>query len=827
MKIYITFFCLIVAIFSNIKAQDLYFPPIVIGQPWETLNPEDLGWNMEKIPQLYDYLDEKNSKAFILIKDGKIVLEKYFGNFTQDSNWYWASAGKTLTATLTGLAQEEGILNINDKTSKYLGEGWTSFGSANQIDYVDCVDSNSNCSVVEIEGDEPYKLPNGNPSPFSAFADPCIRKDPNSDTLWMAYSWPNFKIKNQLVTPAVDIHLAYSLDSGNKWHFKKKLFESQEMQNPENSNQNGSYDHETINFVPYQIADEIRWAGARLNYFIPEGKGFGERPYTSLHITLFDSKRIEDFNEENSIKLGGNISKNEWGIDLYLPSIIPDFPSNYQFWNEPALYFENGMLYLVLVSFAFDNQSKPDLSKSNVYVFSTVPNGDIKEWIWKYNGELIDSELSSELGGESVTQTEISTTQDGKLILLCTPKIWNENINDFTHKGCKIIEIDNLDNPELSRYEDGELKVLAEINASDAGPSGTAAAAYDPNLAKGVIFGKREKGENLIIRAMIWNTGLHPSSSLSSPGKEDLITIRHQLTMTTGLDYDVENSDCTDPECLKYKADAGSQWYYHNAPYTLLERVIEEASGDNYNQYFFRKLRNKIGMNGLWLKIGFNNVYFSTPRSMARFGLLMLGSGNWGETEIISDKQYLSDMISTSNDFNKSYGYLWWLNGKESFMIPGTTKVFSGSAMPDAPDDVYSALGKDGQILNVSPSKGLILVRMGERPDDQFFISTIFNNEIWKYVNEIMDGETSVADERQFIGISPNPASGYITIQTSEVSKTSEVYKVQIFDILGIELMSETIHPMTASHRMNIERLPKGMYFIKIGDYLDKFIVVE
>ena len=33
---------------------------------------------------------------------------------------------KTLTATVTGIAEQEGYLNINDKVSDYLGTGWTS-----------------------------------------------------------------------------------------------------------------------------------------------------------------------------------------------------------------------------------------------------------------------------------------------------------------------------------------------------------------------------------------------------------------------------------------------------------------------------------------------------------------------------------------------------------------------------------------------------------------------------------------------------------------------------------------------------------------------------
>jgi hypothetical protein len=74
-------------------AQALYFPPIA-GNTWDTLSPAALGWCSSGIDSLYDYLGQRNTKAFILLKDGKIVLERYFGSFTVDSLWYWASAGK-------------------------------------------------------------------------------------------------------------------------------------------------------------------------------------------------------------------------------------------------------------------------------------------------------------------------------------------------------------------------------------------------------------------------------------------------------------------------------------------------------------------------------------------------------------------------------------------------------------------------------------------------------------------------------------------------------------------------------------------------------------
>ena len=441
MKKFILLAFALVSLSQSVRSEDMYFPPIG-SENWETISPESLNWNTEKIDTLYKFLANKNSKAFIVLKGGRIVLEKYFDNFTMDSIWYWASAGKTLTSTLVGIAQEEGLLSINDKTSKYLGEGWTS----------------------------------------------CPKE------------------------------------------------------------------------------------------------------------------------------------------------------------------------------------------------------------------------------------------------------------------------------------------------------------------------------------------------------KEDLITIRHQLTMTTGLDFEVDDVDCTDHECLLYKADAGTQWYYHNAAYTLLENVVENASGKSYNQYYFQKIRNKIGMNGAWFKTGYNNIYYSNPRSMARFGIMIANNGDWEKEVIIKDKNYLNDMITTSQDLNKSYGYLWWLNGKESSMIPGTTIVFKSMLMPDAPHDAYAALGKNGQILCIAPDKDLIIVRMGNEPDDQFFISTKFTNDIWKLLNEVIGNNSSISENKSNLKIAPNPASEYVEISLDRWSPPARwtPSAIKIYNTYGecVKNLSPSLSE-GEGERIDISNLPVGLYFIQIGNYSEKFVVVR
>jgi len=212
--------------------------------------------------------------------------------------------------------------------------------------------------------------------------------------------------------------------------------------------------------------------------------------------------------------------------------------------------------------------------------------------------------------------------------------------------------------------------------------------------------------------------------------KEDLITVRHQLTMTSGLN-DLQ-FDCVTPECLTFIADAGTRWAYHNGPYTLLQSVVANATQENWSDYFNTNLRNRIGMDGFWFSTNnLNNVYFSTARSMARFGLLNLGNGIWNGETVLADSNYLGDMKSTSQNINDAYGYLWWLNGKSTFRAPSTQLEFNGELIPNAPADTYSGLGKNDQKLYVVPSEGLVIVRMGEDSGENLLGPSSFDNELW------------------------------------------------------------------------------------------------
>ena len=228
-----------------------------------------------------------------------------------------------------------------------------------------------------------------------------------------------------------------------------------------------------------------------------------------------------------------------------------------------------------------------------------------------------------------------------------------------------------------------------------------------------------------------------------SATQEINITIRNQLTMTSGLNDGVPDNHCTTNTCLQYLAPVNTRWAYHNAPYTLLEQVLSNATGQNINAYTQTALKNKTGITGIWISPGFNNLFYSKARSMARFGLLYQNKCIWGTDTLLRDTSYTRQSLNSSQTLNYSYGYLWWLNAKQSYMVPTLQTVIPGAYAPAAPTDMYAGIGKNGQIVSIAPSKGLVVVRMGESPVDNNEVPFLLCNKIWENLNYVMCSSSS------------------------------------------------------------------------------------
>lgn len=307
-------------------------------------------------------------------------------------------------------------------------------------------------------------------------------------------------------------------------------------------------------------------------------------------------------------------------------------------------------------------------------------------------------------------------------------------------------------------------------------------------------------------------------SSLT-PTQESAITVRHHLSMTTGLDDTAGASDCTDPECLTYLAPPGERWAYHNAPYTLLDNVLLGASGNNATQWVINELTLTTGITGAFINVEYNNVFFSKARSMARFGLLMQAEGSWNGTPILNNAEYFQSMITPSQTLNQSYGYLWWLNGQSSFMIPQTQFVFPGSLMPDAPDEIYAAEGKNGQMINVVPSQGLVMVRMGNNPDTGL-ISTTYNSRIWTYLNHVLCTPINGVSDNSTTTLRPypNPAISDLYLNSTAPSSYS------VFNTLG-----QCVQKGNTTGHINIASLAPGTFFLHLtqGELSSSFPFVK
>jgi CubicO group peptidase (beta-lactamase class C family) len=211
--------------------------------------------------------------------------------------------------------------------------------------------------------------------------------------------------------------------------------------------------------------------------------------------------------------------------------------------------------------------------------------------------------------------------------------------------------------------------------------------------------------------------------SYSSKSIEDQITIRHLLTMTSGLNED-----------LVSEFKPGSNFLYSNGAFFLLWNLLGEASGLSFDQYCNNKLFEKIGMSSAvrWYKGG-----LLKPRDLARFGLLVINQGVWNDMEVLEDIDYYNDMISPSQEYLDCYGYLWWLNNSCLSDAQGN----KSELFPNAPNELFAAIGSGDQKLYIVPSKKIVIVRLGIASSLPFWGEDSFDGKFWKLFSGVIENE--------------------------------------------------------------------------------------
>ena len=215
--------------------------------------------------------------------------------------------------------------------------------------------------------------------------------------------------------------------------------------------------------------------------------------------------------------------------------------------------------------------------------------------------------------------------------------------------------------------------------------------------------------------------------SQASPKQEEKITLRHLVTMTSGLS-----------DQLKFVAPAGSKWAYNTTAYSRSLNAILAAAKMSPNELTSAWLTEPLGMkNSRWVErlrsadtdVATNRYGFATTaRDLARFGLMVAAKGKWREQTIVGDVAYIAAATSPSQKLNPSSGYLWWLNGHK---LPrkGLRKTAS-SLIPSAPRDLFAAQGALGRKCYVVPSKQIVVTRLGDDPEVKG--QPRFNDEFWR-----------------------------------------------------------------------------------------------
>lgn len=226
--------------------------------------------------------------------------------------------------------------------------------------------------------------------------------------------------------------------------------------------------------------------------------------------------------------------------------------------------------------------------------------------------------------------------------------------------------------------------------------------------------------------------------SKAPAANEEQITIRHLVTMTTGLNQQLEMI-----------AEPGETWLYNTYVYQQAETILEVASKSSFHSFTMEALGHHIGWETAHYR---GRPRFVMPdgkesralelsaREAASFGLLALANGSWDGNERLTPDDYWESSLTTSQPMNPAYGYMWWLNGKSSYRAPGQLPpLVPGPLIPPAPPDLVAAMGALDNRVYVVPSRKLVAVRLGNlaglRP--HLAISE-FDGEFWEILSKAL-----------------------------------------------------------------------------------------
>ncbi len=203
------------------------------------------------------------------------------------------------------------------------------------------------------------------------------------------------------------------------------------------------------------------------------------------------------------------------------------------------------------------------------------------------------------------------------------------------------------------------------------------------------------------------------------------ITLRHLLTMTSGLNFDNDDFSvkmyCDKPaDPVRYLlnkplyAQPGEKFYYRDVDPHLISYAIQRLTGKILAQWAKERLFGPLGIREYYWEsdhtgtsMGGHGLHLK-PRDMAKVGQMVLDHGLWKGEQIVDPSWIaLSTQEQVETTFKTEphvylYGFYWWIlprwqaftawgaGGNYIFIVPVKEMVIVMTSMPDVDNDVMN-----------------------------------------------------------------------------------------------------------------------------------------
>ncbi len=89
---------------------------------WERATPSEAGFDPARLRTVEREARRARSSCFVVVRDGRLVVEDYWRGNTDAKPKNGFSVTKSVTSTLVGIAQDRGLLDVDDRASRYIRE---------------------------------------------------------------------------------------------------------------------------------------------------------------------------------------------------------------------------------------------------------------------------------------------------------------------------------------------------------------------------------------------------------------------------------------------------------------------------------------------------------------------------------------------------------------------------------------------------------------------------------------------------------------------------------------------------------------------------------